>query len=167
MRGGEGMDTYGPRVLNHLRPKPPKRPPPSMGTLLSGIATDAKTLLGQEVQAAKLEVHEELAKVKEAALLFGPGIGIFFIGSLLLTLMLVYGLQSATDLPLWGCYGIIGGLLVGLSAILLYQGKTTTEEVDLVPQEALAEAKEDVQWIKERVTSDATSSTPASPSPTR
>jgi hypothetical protein len=112
-------------------------------------------------------MYEELAKVKETALLFGPGIGIFFIGSTLLMLMLVYGLQSATGLPLWGCYGIIGGLLVGISVILLYQGKTTTDEVDLVPQEALEEAKEDVQWIKERVTSDATLSTPASPSPVK
>lgn len=81
---------------------PPNHRPtkPSIGTLLKGIATDAKTLLNQEIQAAKLEVYKELDKVEAAVLLFGPGIGVFFIGTILLMFMLVHGLQNATALPL-------------------------------------------------------------------
>ena len=134
------------------------KPEPSIGTLLGGIVTDAKDLLVKELTAARLEVQEELEKMKTAATILGPGISVVAVGAILLALMSVYGLHTATVLPLWGCYGIIGGVLTVIGIALLYKGKSTIAEVDVVPRESVEAAKEDIQWVKEHVTSERTSS---------
>lgn len=103
---------------------------------------------------AKLEVQDELRRSKEAAVSFGIGIGIAAVGGILLILMLVHLLHMYTALPLWGCYGIVGGVLVLLSLIFLYSGKRTAKEIDVIPPETVETLKENAQWIKETTTSD-------------
>jgi hypothetical protein len=38
---------------------------------------------------------------------------------MLLMLMLVQVLAAYTEIPLWGCYGIVGGVLVVVGGVLL------------------------------------------------
>src|ERR1043166_4861155 len=85
---------------------------PSLTALLASIVSDAKDLLVQEVALTKLEVQDELRKAKSAAISLGIGIGIVTVGGILLMLMLVQVLAAFTEMPLWGCYGIVGGGLV-------------------------------------------------------
>src|SRR5262245_17611451 len=88
---------------------------PSVAALLGGIINDARDLLLQEFTMAKLEMQDELRKTKTAAVSLGIGIGVAGLGGILLAFMLVHLLQNLTELPLWGCYGIVGGVfgLVG------------------------------------------------------
>ena len=89
---------------------------PSWASLLTGIADEAKELLLQEVALTKLEVRYELVKAKSAAISLGIAIGTIAIGSMLLALMLVHGLAALTAVPLWGCYGIVGGAITAIGA---------------------------------------------------
>ena len=82
---------------------------PSVAALLGGIVSDGKELLVQELALTKLEVHDTLRKARTAAMALGLGIGVVAIGGISLMLMLVQVLAAFTEIPLWGCYGIVGG----------------------------------------------------------
>jgi Putative Actinobacterial Holin-X, holin superfamily III len=122
---------------------------PSVAVLLGGIVNDVKALLVQELALAKLEVQDTLGKAKTAAVALGIGMGVVAIGGVLLVLMLVQVLAAYTKLPLWGRYGVVGGVLVVLGGVLLAMGKRQAEEIDVVPQRTLETIKENVQWLTE------------------
>ena len=123
-------------------------------SLLGGVANDAKELLLQEVTLTKLEVQYELRKAKTAAITLGIGIGVATLGAILLMLMLVHVLAALTVVPLWGCYGIVGSVVVVLGGVLLAAGKTKAEELDVVPQRTVERIKESAQWLTKQTTSD-------------
>ena len=130
---------------------------PSLASLIGGIINDAKDLLLHEVTMAKLEMQNELQKTKTAAISFAIGAGIAVVGGLLLILMLVHLLGAFTVIPLWGCYGIIGGGLLVIGLIVLSAGKQTAEQIDVIPQQTVEILKEHAQWTKEQTTSNRTS----------
>ena len=132
---------------------------PSVAALLGGIVNDVKDLLVQELALTKLEVQDTLRKAKTAAIALGLGIGVVAIGGMLLMLMLVQVLAAYTEIPLRGCYGIVGGVLVVLGGSLLAMGKRQAEEIDVVPQRTLETMKENVQWLTEQTTCNRTSTT--------
>jgi hypothetical protein len=129
---------------------------PSIVALLGGIINDAKSLLAQGMALAKLEVQDQLRKGKTAAIALGMAIGIVAVGGLLLMLMLVQVLAVFTEIPLWGCFGIVGTALVAIGGVLLAIGKTKAEELDVVPQQTVETIKENTQWLAKRTTSDKT-----------
>src|SRR5438552_373238 len=140
----------------------PRPAAPSLAALLGGIMKDAKDLLGQELTLAKLEGQDELGQIKTAALSLGIGVGVAAAGGILLSVMLVHVLAAYTDIPLWGCYGIVGGVLAVLGWMLLAAGKHKIEEIDVMPQ-TVETMKENAQWLREQTTSDTISRTPVRP----
>jgi hypothetical protein len=69
-------------------------------------------------------------------------------------LMLVHVLAALTVVPLWGCYGIVGSVLVILGAVLIASGKNKAEELDVVPQRTVERLKENADWLTKQTTSD-------------
>jgi hypothetical protein len=126
----------------------------SVATLIGGIVNDAKDLLLNEFTIAKLEMQQELRKTKSAALAFAMGAGVIGIGGLFLVLMCVHGLVVLLDIPLWGSYGLVGGLLFVVGAILLVRGKQTAEQIDVIPPKTASTLRDNAQWIKEQTTSN-------------
>jgi Putative Actinobacterial Holin-X, holin superfamily III len=133
------------------------RAEPSLAQLLTGIINDAKALVRHELALATYEIREDLRKTNTAMLSLGIGIGVAALGGLLLILMLVHLLHALAGLPLWACYGIVGGLLAISGAVLLLIGKNTIARIDVIPPQTMETMKENVQWIKSRATSDGTS----------
>jgi hypothetical protein len=125
----------------------------SVATLIGGIVNDAKDLLINEFTIAKLEVQQEMRKTKSAALAFAVGAGVVGIGGLFLVLMCVHGLVVLLDIPLWGSYGLVGGLLFLVGALLLVRGKQTAEQIDVIPPKTASTLRDNAQWIKEQTTS--------------
>jgi Putative Actinobacterial Holin-X, holin superfamily III len=117
---------------------------------LRGLASDAKSLMRQELALAKHEVYNELGKTKTALLSLSLGIGIAAIGGLLLIIMLVHLLHALTQLPLWACYGIVGGVLSVLGGVLLYHGKEKIAQIQMVPQQTMETMQENIRWIKDK-----------------
>jgi len=126
----------------------PQPAAPSLAALLSGIMHDAKDLLVQELTLAKREGHDALRHMKTATLLLGIGAGVAAVGGLLLSVMLVHGLAAYTDIPLWGCYGIVGSGFGILGWVLLAAGKHKGEEIDVMPQ-TVETMQENAQWLRE------------------
>lgn len=127
---------------------------PSIAVLLRGIVTDAKELLEQEVTMLKLEAREELRKAKSAAFTLGIGIGMVAAGGMLLSVMLVHLLAVFTEIPLWGCYGIVGSGLVVVGGVWLAIGKSTVADLAVAPRPTVKTRKENGQWLTEQTTSN-------------
>ena len=137
----------------------PRPAAPSLAALLGGIMHDAKDLLVQELTLAKLEGTDELRQIKTAALSLGIGVGVAAVGGILLSVMLIHVLAAHTDIPLWGCYGIVGSVFGVLGWVLLASGKHKIEGIDVMPQ-TVETMKENAQWLREQMTSDTISSIP-------
>ena len=127
---------------------------PSVAVLLSGIVNDAKNLLEQEVAMLKLEARDELRKAKTAAITLGIGVGIVAAGGMLLSVMLVQVLAVFMELPLWGCYGIVGSSLVVLGRVWLAVGKSTAADLAVAPRPTVRTQKENGQWLTAQTTSN-------------
>jgi len=125
----------------------------SVATLIGGIVNDAKDLLINEFTIAKLEIQQEMRKTKSAALAFAVGAGVVGIGGLFLLLMCVHGLVVLLDIPMWGAYGLVGGLLFLVGVILLVRGKHTAEQIEMIPPKTASTLRDNAQWIKEQTTS--------------
>jgi len=97
---------------------------PSLVALVRGIVEDAKQLVVNQFELRKYQGLKQVAKAKSMAIWIGVGLAFSAIGFLLVTLMAVYLLQAFSDLPLWGCYGIVGVVLLLLGAGCLYGAKS-------------------------------------------
>jgi Putative Actinobacterial Holin-X, holin superfamily III len=132
---------------------------PTLAQLLTGFIQDAQKLLRQEVALATHEIRIEFWNTIRAVMFLGIGIGIAAIGGWLLILMLVHLLQALTALPLWVCYGIVGGLFAAGGVVLLVLGKRKLARLHLMLQKTVETMQENVQWIKNQVTANGTSQT--------
>jgi hypothetical protein len=123
---------------------------PSMASLVTGIIGDAERLVRQEVTLARRELQAEFEKLKTAIVSMALGAGVALLGGLLLAFFLVYLLNWLTGdhLPLWACFGIIGGILAVTGGILLYIGAFKVSEVQLVPPQTAETLKENVEWLQ-------------------
>jgi len=119
--------------------------------LIGGMLLDVKSLLRQEVQLFKDEVKLEIATAGRAATQFLIGAALGLLGLLFLLLMLVHGLHEWTLLPLWACYGLVGGALAGTGLALLVRAQSVAGRVQAAPRRTLYSMKENLQWIKERM----------------
>lgn len=125
---------------------------PSLASLLSGIICDAKDLFAYELRSAKLEVENVVDQAVRASTAVGIGLEIIGLGVLLLFLMLVYALNAHSETPLWGCYGIVGSLVIAVGALWLIAGVKTADRLAIMPHRAENAIKEDAQWIWQRTT---------------
>jgi len=122
-------------------------PDTTISELVTGIVKDVQELLAQQLQLFKEELSADFRKTKEAAasLAFGGGALLLAVG--FLCLMLVHLLNWATALPLWGCYGLVGGVLAALGGALVFAGKHQLDSVTPFPQESAQALKENVQCL--------------------
>lgn len=133
---------------------PPYNSEPTLGQLVSGLVSDTKLLLRQELALAKHEIHEEIRKIKTAVACLGAGGVLTAIAGLLFIGMLVHLLRALTDWPLWACYGVVGAVFAIAGAALLYRGKQQLSQIDMVPQQTVETMKENVKWIKQKANSE-------------
>jgi hypothetical protein len=111
-------------------------------------AQDAGRLVELHVDLLRSEIRQTASEVAPAAASLAAGAGLAAAGGLLGSLALVHGLHRTGRLPLWGCYGLVGGLLGAVGAGLMGSGGRRLSQVDVVPRETLATLKEDLEWVR-------------------
>jgi uncharacterized membrane protein YqjE len=123
---------------------------PSLSGLVSGILHDAQELIHQEIALARVEIGGELRKTKAAALSMVAGLAVLAVGSLFLLLAIVFLISWATsdNVPLWGSFLIVGGILAAAGAALVFMGRARAEQINLVPRQTYDTLRENLQWMK-------------------
>jgi hypothetical protein len=128
--------------------------------LLGLIAHDAEHLVDQHFELLRAELRQGLRELPPAAVSLATGAGLVTTAGLMGSLMLVHGLHRATRLPLWGCYGLVGGLMATAGGALLTTGLRRAGNLRVTPHETIAALREDVQWLRDQITN--TDTRPAS-----
>src|SRR5262249_61034320 len=93
-----------------------------MASLVGAIARDTERLLGQHADLLRSELREGLRGAPAAMAAIGAGAGLLAAGGLLGSLMLVHGLHKSTRIPLWACYGLVGGAMAAVGGGLVLAG---------------------------------------------
>lgn len=131
-----------------------------LGALLRDLAEGSAELVRGEVRLARLE----LATAAGAA---GKGTAFIAVGGVLLLLgtlatfsgvILLIGDQWLPRDLYWLAALLFALIAGGLAAWLALRGRTALSPSALAPHETVATLKEDKEWLKQRLTSGATSS---------
>lgn len=117
-------------------------------------------LISKEVELAKLEARDEISKASKAgALLAATGVAAF-LGLLLLSFAVAWGLAAV--IPTGLAFLAVGVVYLGVAGLLFGRGREQLAEVSPAPEQTMATLKEDVQVAKAALSRGAGSSTPAS-----
>lgn len=121
---------------------------PSMTHLLTGIIADAQELMKQQLALFRTEVKEDVRRTKEALVALVCGLTLLSVGGILLCFMMVHALQAAVPaIPLWGSFGIVGGILAIGGGIAFFGALRNFREFNPLPDQSAQALKENVQWI--------------------
>jgi len=129
---------------------------PSIATLVSGIVGDAQELVRKEIALARQEIREEISTAKKAGIGLAIAGAILAIGGLLLVMTLAQGLADLLNWPAWAGYGVVGLVLAVVGYIMLSSAQKRLQTVHPVPEKTVETMKENVEWIKDRTTSNKT-----------
>jgi uncharacterized membrane protein YqjE len=132
---------------------------PPLGALLRELAEGSASLIRQEMRLARLEVAEKLGPLVSGAVLIIAGAVVSLLGTLaLLTgLILLTGDQWLRD-RYWLAALIVFAVATVLALVFRSRGMTLLSPKRLAPEETVATLKEDTAWLKQQLTSGATSS---------
>ena len=128
----------------------------SMAQLISGIVGDAQDLVRKEIALARQEVREELDAAKSAGIKLGVATAVLAVGGLLVVLAVAQGIADLLDWPAWAGYALVGVVLAIAGGILFSAAQRQIKNINPVPERTLETMKENVEWIKDRTTSDKT-----------
>lgn len=120
--------------------------------LLGELFTGLKGLAKGHVAEIKHERKQEREARARAPVQFGVAIGVTLVGAVLIGQALAYGL-AAIGLPAWGSYGLIGAVVM-IVGIRLLKKLLSMEEMDTVPEHAIARIGADIKEIAAEVVHD-------------
>jgi uncharacterized membrane protein YqjE len=113
------------------------------------MTRDVTTLFRKEIELAKLEAREEVARVGRGAGMFaGAGLAAW-LALLFLSLGLAWLLDQAMNTAL--AFAIVGVLWALVGAVLALRGKREMKNVKPLP-ETVETLKEDARWAKQQTT---------------
>jgi MFS family permease len=128
----------------------------SLSALLSGIVGDAQELVRKEIALARQEIREEISAAKNAGTALAIAGAVLAIGGIFLLITLALGLADLFDWPSWAGFGLVGLVSAIVGAVLLASARQRLQEVHPLPERTVETMKENIEWIKDRTSSDKT-----------
>jgi len=119
----------------------------STASIMSGIVDDLRNLVKQELRLTKEEIKEDLRKARSASTYWAAGVAVLALSALPFMFMVVHVLHAATSpagsdpasLPLWACYGIVGGLIAIVGIVMMSAGQKRFESVSNLVENQIRE----------------------------
>jgi hypothetical protein len=117
----------------------------SVGDLVGDISRDLSSLIHQEIELAKAETKQEVAKAgKAAGMLGGAGFAGYMV-ALFASLTLAYGI--GTFWPAWTGALVVAGLWAVAGVLLYLRGREQLKDVS-GPRQTVETIKEDAAWAR-------------------
>ena len=141
------------RIDNHNGTRP-------LGVLLRDLAEGSASLVRGEARLAKVEVGEMVSAAGKGTALVATGGVLALLGglSILAGIVLLIGDQWLPADLYWVAALIVLVIAGAVAAWLAKRGMTLLSPSRLAPTETMTTLKEDKEWLKQRLTSGATSS---------
>ena len=134
---------------NHIVEGDTKQP---VAELVSGIFSDAQTLISQQVHMLAVEFREDMDRTKETVQYLGIGIGLFTAGGVALLFSLVYFLTWLfPEVPIGASWAIVGCFCLGLGVIFLVLGQRVLDTFSPLPKKTLNALQENLSWLRKRL----------------
>jgi hypothetical protein len=115
--------------------------------LVGQLAKDSKRLVSDEILLAKLEVKESVRTGARGVLWLSMAFGIAVIALVALTIALVSLVGRLTDGNYWAGALVVGGVEIGLGALLVMRGIRRFGEPSYTLGESREELKETAAWV--------------------
>jgi hypothetical protein len=130
----------------------------SMTLLVRDLAEGSAELVRQEVRLVRLELGSLLATIARGAITVAAGSVLALLGTLAVLAGIVFLVGEQWIVGQYWLGALIVFLIAGAAAWLFAaRGMRLLSPERLVPRETVATLKEDSEWLKRRLTSDATS----------
>ena len=132
----------------------------SVGALVRELADESTALLRGEVRLARMEVTDAVAGIRDGTILVATAGVLALLGalSLIASFVLLVGDQWLPHNLYWLAALIVVVVASAIAAWLARRGMTLLSPTQLAPTETVTTLKEDTEWLKQRLTSGATSS---------
>ena len=132
---------------------------PPLGALLRELAEGSSSLIRQELRLARLELTEMLGAMATGAALIVSGSVFVLLGGLsLLTGLILVGADQWLRDRYWLAALIVLAISGALALFFMSRGMALLSPKQLAPEQTVATLKEDTAWLKQQLTSGATSS---------
>ena len=116
--------------------------------IVGDIVSHAQEIVRSEVRLAKTELKEEGKKAARASVMLAAGafVGLYALGFIFWAIAYALGLF----MPQWLGALIVGVVLAIAAGAMAMMGVARIKEVEPVPDKAVREVKEDVEWLKQQ-----------------
>jgi hypothetical protein len=124
-----------------------------VGTL-KGILEDVQRLFSQQLSMLRAEIRADWKRSLGGLWPLAVGAALFIIGVPLLCVMAVHvihfmtGAPDPAAIPLWACYGIVGGVITLLSIVMVMVGIRRFQSFNPLPDETARAFEENVTWLR-------------------
>jgi hypothetical protein len=115
----------------------------STPSLFAAVLDDARELAIGHLERMQRETAGELSNLKRAIARTAIAIAIVIVGAVLGGQALAAGM-IALGLPAWASYALAAGAAMVSGIVLLKRWPSDSSEIDLVPEQSLADLKRDV-----------------------
>jgi hypothetical protein len=128
----------------------------SLGRLVRDLSMDTVTLLRQEIDLARTEISEKVARVGALARSAGIGAGLALGGGLAILAAVILGGISLLStfmsvwIAMWLVPLVVGAILAGVGYAMI-RSALDTDRQSLVPRKTAESLQENKEWLKSRI----------------
>jgi uncharacterized membrane protein YqjE len=127
----------------------------SLTALMRGILDDIRTLVREELELARVEVRQELGKLRLLIATLAVGGITLGLGGLVLLFALSFGAAYLFGWPTWAGFGLIGLIMTVAGGALLLAARSQLTAINPVPPRTAQTVKENLEWIEQKRSSRA------------
>lgn len=120
-----------------------------LSELFGDLSRQMNTMLRQEMQLARLEMKNRMAKMGRSAAMLAAGGLILYAGFLGLMITAVIALANVVEL--WLAALIVGGVVAIIGAIMIGAGYGQLKQLDMVPRRTVNSLEESAEWLKQEI----------------
>jgi hypothetical protein len=122
----------------------------SLGELFADLSHEMSSMVRQEVAIAKTEMTQKAFQVGRYVGFLAVGGALGYAGLLALIAALIITLRKI-GLAWWLSALLVGSMVAGVGAFLIWKGLDALQREDLVPRQTIETLKEDQEWAKEQM----------------
>jgi uncharacterized membrane protein YqjE len=119
----------------------------STGELFGQLTTDMSTLMRKEIELARIEIKEEVAKAGKAGGMLGGTAVAGYMALLLVSFAAAWGLAEV--MPEGFAFLVVGLVYAVIAAVLYSKGRRELAKVNPTPTQTIETLKEDAQWASQ------------------